>query len=228
MLRIPRTDPLFWILDYSGFHLIVAPTRYLQADFPEYSETVQELGNLVFGLIRLDRFSERRGFGHRLLLESETGMQIVACRRDGFKLKPQGNCRLIDTVLRRRHGAGVPKRMWAHPFFGERRTFHACNSQVLGRMIAETVVRQWPASLLREDGFVWTSASLFDPYAQGGHGIPPQRNSAILATLALPLEMGPCLVVKVFARRSDRFRGPQACLQADKQQSVVASSYPHV
>lgn len=140
--------------------------------------------------------------------------------------EPQRECGLVDPGPSQLDGAAVAKDVRGRFLAEEGRAGLGGCRAVLGEEAFDGISAELSAPAGREERLERLALSFSQPGSERRHGRGRQRRDPLLAALAEAAHVGTAAECHVLASQPDQLRDPQAGLDRDEQQGVVAPTDP--
>src|SRR5665213_4432204 len=116
-------------------------------------------------------------------------MNVDLCRLNGLVPQPEGDHRLIDSMLEQLHCRAVPQDMRADALGGQRWAPYCRGEHVPPDKVLERVAAQPVPTHRREQRLIGVTAPLLEPLFEQLGGVAAKRGAALLAAFAVAPDM---------------------------------------
>ena len=191
-----------------------------------WSEVVEEREHGVGWPVASGAGVRRTDAGEGLFFDAHVGVQVDLGGLGVFVAEPEGDNRSVDAGFQECHGGGVPERVRGDVLVLDRRAVRFGGGCLLADEPFDGVAGEPASCLGREQGCGGARAEFGKPGSEGLGGLAGQRCCPVLAALAVAADMRSGAEVDVLAGEAGELGYPQAGLDGDQEQGVVAAAVP--
>lgn len=190
------------------------------------SEAFEKGQEPVRGAIAAGADGRRVWFSQGAFLQGEVGMDIDVGRVDAFVSEPQRDDGGVDPGVQQSHGGGMAQRVRGDVLLLKRGTGGRGGGYVCREPLGERVSTERTAGPRGKDWGVGCAGTLDQPRPQSRDHRLGKGRDPLLAALPETVDVRPLPQVQIRTAESDQFGGPQAGLDRECEEGVVATTGP--